>query len=171
MKILNWNIRGLGLPEKRRYLKEFVFKEHFDILCIQETKKTDFSQHFLDSISPKFSAWHFLPSVGAAGGILMGINTNCCQLINWTIGSYSLTAYIQNKKDKVIWACTLSMVPLSSILSLAFGLNCLTLAQAGLGRGLLGGILMQSDLVGKKKGCLLTSGTLQLLICGLIIML
>jgi exonuclease III len=43
MKILNWNIRGLGLREKHRYLKEFVSKEHFDLLCIQETEKKDFS--------------------------------------------------------------------------------------------------------------------------------
>jgi exonuclease III len=47
MKVLHWNIRGLGLPEKCRYLQEFISKEHFDIICIQETKKEVFSTHFL----------------------------------------------------------------------------------------------------------------------------
>jgi hypothetical protein len=40
--------------------------------------------------------------MGAAGGILLGINTNYCQLLNWHLGSYSLTAYVQNKKDQII---------------------------------------------------------------------
>jgi exonuclease III len=39
MKVLNCNIRGLGLPEKRRILYEFFLTEHINILCLQETKK------------------------------------------------------------------------------------------------------------------------------------
>jgi exonuclease III len=106
MKVLHWNIRGLGLPEKRRYLREFILKEHFDIICIQETKKEEFSTRFLHSISPVFSDWKHIPSLGVAGGILLGINSHNCQLIDWTIGKFSLTAYLQNTSDKVIWACT-----------------------------------------------------------------
>jgi hypothetical protein len=67
IKVLHWNIRGLGLPEKRRFLKEFIITEHFDIICIQETKKEDFTQRFLYSLSPKFSDRQFILSVGAAG--------------------------------------------------------------------------------------------------------
>jgi exonuclease III len=39
MKVLYWNIRGSGLPEKYHFLKEFITKEHFDVICIQKTKK------------------------------------------------------------------------------------------------------------------------------------
>jgi hypothetical protein len=45
-------------------------------------KKEDFSQCFLNSLSPKCSDWQFIPYVGAAGGILLSINSVNCQLIN-----------------------------------------------------------------------------------------
>jgi hypothetical protein len=89
-------------------------------LCIQETKKEDFSQHFLLSISSHFSEWQFILSVGVAGGILLGINTNCCQLLNWHLDSYSLIAYVQNKKDQIIWACTTVYGPTSPSLKTTF---------------------------------------------------
>jgi exonuclease III len=94
MKILHWNIRGFGLPEKRRILKDFISREHFDVVCLQETKKDDFSQRFLHSLSPKFSDWQFIPSLGAAGGILLGINSDQCQLLSWDVGLFSLTAQL-----------------------------------------------------------------------------
>jgi exonuclease III len=44
MKVLHWNIKGLGLSEKRHFLKKFISREYFDVICIQETKKKkDFS--------------------------------------------------------------------------------------------------------------------------------
>jgi exonuclease III len=43
MNIVHWNIRGFGLPEKRHFLNEFISREYFDIVCIQETKKEDFT--------------------------------------------------------------------------------------------------------------------------------
>jgi exonuclease III len=55
MKIVHWNIRGLGLPEKHCFLKEFISREYFDIVYIQETEKEDFTQRFLTYISPKFT--------------------------------------------------------------------------------------------------------------------
>lgn len=43
MKVLSWNIRGLGRPQKSRKFKE-VFKERkVDTVLLQETKKIDIS--------------------------------------------------------------------------------------------------------------------------------
>jgi hypothetical protein len=58
--------------------------------------------------------------MGAAGGILLGINLDQCQLINWDVGMFSLTVHIQNKKDKVIWACTTVYGPTTANLKSAF---------------------------------------------------
>jgi exonuclease III len=61
MKILKFNVRELGLPEKRRIIQELTQKEHIDILCIQETKKKSFSTQFLKSISHFYVTWKFYP--------------------------------------------------------------------------------------------------------------
>jgi hypothetical protein len=58
--------------------------------------------------------------VGVAGGILIGIYSGVCQLLSWHVGLFSLTAPIQNKKDKIIWACTTMYGPTDSHLKPTF---------------------------------------------------
>ena len=54
MNILNWNIRGMNAPRKRRILKDLLKDNHVDLVAIQETKKDDFSPRVLRSISTTF---------------------------------------------------------------------------------------------------------------------
>jgi len=44
MKIISLNVRGLGGSNKRRYLKELIFKEQVGMVCIQETKCSKFGE-------------------------------------------------------------------------------------------------------------------------------
>jgi hypothetical protein len=53
-------------------------------------------------------------------GILLGVNSDQCQLLNWDVGLFSLTAHLQNKKDKVIWACTTVYGPTDVNLKFSF---------------------------------------------------
>jgi exonuclease III len=39
MKILCWNIRGWGQQDKRRQIKEFIYKEEVDMIGLQETMR------------------------------------------------------------------------------------------------------------------------------------
>ena len=39
MKIISWNVRGLGSRNKRRMVKDFLRSENPDVVMIQETKK------------------------------------------------------------------------------------------------------------------------------------
>jgi len=71
MKIISWNIRGLGSFEKKREVRNLVREKNPFILCIQETKLSVF-----DSIVYK-SMWggenvdfSFQPSVGASRGLV-----------------------------------------------------------------------------------------------------
>lgn len=48
MKILFWNIRGLGNAGRRKLLVELVAKHAFDCICLQETIKSSFRQRELD---------------------------------------------------------------------------------------------------------------------------
>lgn len=38
MKIISWNVRGLGVFEKRREVRQLVNEKHPQVICIQETK-------------------------------------------------------------------------------------------------------------------------------------
>jgi len=44
MKIISLNVRGLGGTLKRRYLSNLVSKEQADMVCLQETKCTEFNR-------------------------------------------------------------------------------------------------------------------------------
>jgi exonuclease III len=43
MKILFWNVRGLGEKKRRGQLKELIDKNRVDIFCLHETMKREFS--------------------------------------------------------------------------------------------------------------------------------
>jgi len=71
MKIISWNVRGLGSFEKRREVCHLVREKNLFIICIQETKLS-----VIDVILCK-SMWggdcvdfSYRPSVGASGGIV-----------------------------------------------------------------------------------------------------
>ncbi|XP_045791342.1 uncharacterized protein LOC123886049 [Trifolium pratense] len=71
MKIISWNIRGLGGPEKRKEVRQMVGELKPFILCIQETKlqncDTFLSSTLWGSSSHGFS---YRPSAGASRGLL-----------------------------------------------------------------------------------------------------
>ncbi|KAL7167318.1 hypothetical protein ACSBR2_037897 [Camellia fascicularis] len=52
MKMLSWNIRGLGRSEKRCKIKNVVKDRQIDILLIQETKRSNIQARDAKSI------WH-----------------------------------------------------------------------------------------------------------------
>lgn len=49
MKVLVWNIRGLGNSARGRQLRELIIEKEVDIICIQETKKESFSDRDLNT--------------------------------------------------------------------------------------------------------------------------
>jgi len=72
IKIISWNIRGLGDFEKRREVSQLVREKKSFIICIQETKLSVF-----DGVVCK-SVWYdsnvdfsFQSSSGASGGLVM----------------------------------------------------------------------------------------------------
>jgi exonuclease III len=38
MKVVSWNVRGLGRVEKRKEVRNLVREKHPHIVCLQETK-------------------------------------------------------------------------------------------------------------------------------------
>jgi len=71
MKLVSWNIRGLGGLEKRKEVRSLVKEKRSWIVCLQETKlqrcEVEVCKSMWDDQTVVFS---FLPSVGASGGLL-----------------------------------------------------------------------------------------------------
>lgn len=50
MKIVTFNVRGLGGRVKKRELKKLVKREKLDMLCVQETKLENITQRICNLI-------------------------------------------------------------------------------------------------------------------------
>ena len=73
MKVLFWNIRGLGAVGRQRQLRELVFEHRIDIVCIQETIKNDFSDRELRGLWGDEFSCRFVVALWLAGGLLTGV--------------------------------------------------------------------------------------------------
>jgi exonuclease III len=49
---------------KRKILKDLFITHHIDFLCLQETKKSEFTSRRLHAISFVYNFWHFLSAAG-----------------------------------------------------------------------------------------------------------
>ncbi|KAK2356846.1 DNA-(apurinic or apyrimidinic site) endonuclease [Trifolium repens] len=71
MKIVSWNIRGLGGLEKRKEVRKLVGDLSPSILCLQETKTQTFDASLSLTLWGNSShAFSYRPSVGASGGLV-----------------------------------------------------------------------------------------------------
>ncbi|XP_045831047.1 exodeoxyribonuclease-like [Trifolium pratense] len=71
MKIISWNIRGLGGFEKRKEVLKLVGDLKPFIICLQETKLQSCDVFLCSTLWGSSShAFSFRPSVGASGGLL-----------------------------------------------------------------------------------------------------
>jgi exonuclease III len=71
MKIVSWNVRGLGRLEKRKEVRKLIGDLAPSILCIQETKLQSCDASLSLALwgnSPH--AFSYRSSVGASGGLL-----------------------------------------------------------------------------------------------------
>jgi hypothetical protein len=71
MKIVSWNVRGLGRLDKRNEVRKLVGEKNPFIVCLQETKLQVCDDFMCTSVWGASSfGFSFRPSVGASGGLL-----------------------------------------------------------------------------------------------------
>ena len=71
MKMLTWDVRGLGRREKRRKIKKIIKENELDIVLMQETKKEVITEMFVTSICPdKNFGYMEVGADGSSGGLL-----------------------------------------------------------------------------------------------------
>lgn len=72
MKILTWNIRGLGLQEKRGSIRRFIRKNKVDILLLHKTKREEMANLLPKEIGGVRDSGSFCkPTAGHSGGLLI----------------------------------------------------------------------------------------------------
>ncbi|XP_077232680.1 uncharacterized protein LOC143870057 [Tasmannia lanceolata] len=104
MKILSWNINGLGSQEKRIQVKEVVRRMKPDLICLQETKLEVINWLVIRSLGVK-ADWDFVfvASSGASGDILI-----LWDKISWKKqeewrGKFSLSVSLRKVVDNSMW--------------------------------------------------------------------
>jgi hypothetical protein len=109
MKGIFWNIRGLNKPGRQLSLEQIIRDNHVDFIGIQETKKIEFQNNFVRNLpggAVNFE-WHFLPTRGAAGGILVGFRSDNLVVSNVVLHNFSLSCMVLNKKYNFSWKLVL----------------------------------------------------------------
>ncbi|GLT48263.1 hypothetical protein SLA2020_218980 [Shorea laevis] len=77
MKVLSYNVRGLGGGGKKRDLREMITKENFDVVLVQETKMNVLDVRMSRAIwrVGDFD-WMMKSAIGNLGGLLCFWNQN-----------------------------------------------------------------------------------------------
>ena len=71
VKVLSWNVNGLGMVAKRNWVKRFVKENRISFLCLQETKLSINQNWGVGSIwGSKQVDFVTLDAVGMSSGIL-----------------------------------------------------------------------------------------------------
>jgi exonuclease III len=104
MLILNWNVRGLGLSEKRRMVKNAIVYGRSDIVCLQETKLSNVDGYLMKSICGNaFTSWVCLDAVQSSGGAIVAWKDGLFQLISSVCGKYHITAQLRSVRDNNVF--------------------------------------------------------------------
>lgn len=106
MKIIMWNIRGIGKKARLRQLKEMISKEKPDIIGLQETIKQNSSDQELGALAPGGDyKWGWIAASGHSGGILLGVKEDILQIDNWETGEYFVGITVRHGTLNVRWEC------------------------------------------------------------------
>jgi exonuclease III len=75
MRLLSWNVRGLGDDSKNETICKAIDEAKVDIVCLQETKLVQITIFKARKFLPaKFTDYLFHPSDGTSAGLLIAWN-------------------------------------------------------------------------------------------------
>lgn len=92
MKIVSWNVRGIGARLKRAVVKDLLCRANPDIVILQETKLDSIDRRLVKSIwSSKRIGWMALDAQGSAGGILLMWREDRVTIKDSLLGRFSVS--------------------------------------------------------------------------------
>jgi hypothetical protein len=101
---LIWNTRGLNRPDKLPRVHELIRDTCPDLISFSESKKAEFSGAQIQSIDCyNVYTWNWLPAIGTAGGILVGVKEDSFEVISWEIFKYCVSVILSDIKNGSVW--------------------------------------------------------------------
>lgn len=101
MKIISWNVRGLGDPDKRSIISFFALNK-VDIIMLQETKSVSFTNRLAVSLAGRhFDQWVSVDAINTAGGLCLGWNSGLLEGFEVVRGNFFLTVKFKNVADRM----------------------------------------------------------------------
>lgn len=95
MKIISWNVRGVG-RSKRKVIKDKLVNSQADVIILQVTKKGVIDRRLVSSIwGVRYTDWVSCPSDGSSGGILVMWKTKSVTVLEAIVGNFSVSIKIQ----------------------------------------------------------------------------
>lgn len=92
IRILVWNVRGINSHNKWDAIRDKISESSASIVCLQETKRDHFDLQYLKKFCPRqLNVFHFSPSVGASGGLIIIWNSNQFSGTLVFMNTYSIT--------------------------------------------------------------------------------
>ena len=96
MKIISLNVRGLGGTLKRKYLSELINKERANMVCLQETKCSEFSREKVCLLWGNNEVdWVENKANNSAGGVLT----------IWNNKSFQVSSFVNGRNFSILRAC------------------------------------------------------------------
>src|SRR5688572_1819291 len=103
--ILIWNARGLNQKNRRNSVRDAIFSSNADIICLQETKVANMSQHlFLSVFGTAYVKFMALPANGTRGGVLIAWKSNVCHAMASTVDTYSASVSFSEQEGRNWWS-------------------------------------------------------------------
>ena len=108
--LLNWNVRGLNNPARRKVVCDIVRQYRATIVCVQESKLAVVDNVIvMEAFGPQFANnFCYLPADGTRGGIIIAASTDYFDLAQSGITDHTVSARITMRSCGQTW--TLSAV-------------------------------------------------------------
>lgn len=96
--------RGLNDQRKRSIIRGCLNRWKPSIVCLQETKMETITEKIIKSIWQMDEVdWHFLPTKGSAGGILIMWRKDHALCHNFLLGETTLSCLFSNLNYGILW--------------------------------------------------------------------
>lgn len=156
MKIISWNVNGLGNQKKNSSIKNLLRKFQPEIILLQETKKEEITANCISSFwAVRDRKWIFTPSFDSSGGLLIAWRSDKFDDIQVEYGIFFLSVKLQDKQVKDQWWITCIYGPPLNMGKLEFWTELNDIGNLVLGPWCVGGdfneILFPSDRKGQSR--------------------
>jgi exonuclease III len=104
MKIIFWNIRGLGGASRRGQFKHLMSQHHLEVVCLQETIKRDYTNQLLvDLVNGQDFSWIWTEAEGHSRGTLTGVKNDDIEVLSSDRGVFFSSIRAKSSQNNLKW--------------------------------------------------------------------